>query len=752
LPFLRNHNFVGREDKIDELEDRLFVKQVCQKVALVGLGGVGKTQVALQFAYTVLKKYPDVSVFWIHAQSSETLEQAWRDIANVLKIPGSEDSTKDVRELVKRELSAEKAGRWMLIVDNADDLKILKGPDGKNGILSYLPQSESGLTLFTTRDMETAQALACNSIMDMEKLDSETASNLFRKVLRENISYEEAVVDELLDELDYLPLAITQAAAYININIKLISIRDYLGYLQGTDADLLDIMSEEMSDHTRPENAVNAVARTWLVSFDRILQRDSHAADLLRYISCIAWKAIPRSILPVIKPEARMMRAIGTLCSYSFITIREDKRTYDMHRLVHVAARVWVDQKKMMEETQNRALDHLANIFPTSEHKDRDIWREYIPHAARLRDFKSSENANTRGRLYRRVGRCLQVDGRIRDAVGWLEESLDLRKGLSEDHLDRLSSQYSLAMVYQADGQVQEALQLLEHVVAIGVRVLAEEHPDRLSSQLELARAYHANGQVQKAIKLLEHVVAIEARVLEDDHPDRLNSQQSLARAYRANGQVQKATRLLEHVVAIEARVLEEDHPDRLISQQSLARAYRAGGQVQKAIKLLEHVVAIEARVVEEDHPRRLNSQQELAGTYRVDGQVQKAVQLLEHVVAIRKQVLAEDHPYLLGSQHQLAIAYQSNGQVNEAVRLLEHVVAIEEPMAEDHPDRLTSQHELATAYKANGQAHKAVQLLEYVVAIRKRMLPEDDPRRLASQRSLAIAYRQVNEARLLER
>jgi tetratricopeptide (TPR) repeat protein len=649
-----------------ELEEKLFAKQECQKIALVGLGGVGKTQVALQFVYTVFEKHPDVSVFWIHAQSSETFEQACGEIAKALGILGSEASKKDVKELVKEHLSAEKAGKWMLVVDNADDLKFLEGSDGNDGILDYLPQSESGLALFTTRDKETAQTLACNSIVDMEKLDPATASDLFKKMLtRKDLSYEEAVVDNLLDELDCLPLAITQAAAYININP--ISIHDYLGHLQGTDSDLLYIMSKEMRDSTRHKHAANAVAKTWLVSFDQILHGNADAADLLQYMSCIGWKAIPRSILPVIQPEARMTTAIGTLWSYSFITTRKDNRIYDMHRLVHVAARVWVLQKKKkMEETQTKALDHLSKIFPTEEHKNRDIWREYIPHAARLRDVASGKNANARWRLCLRVGRCLREDNRIRDAVGWLEESYNLTKGLSEDHSDRLISQHELAMAYLANGQVPEAVQLLEHVVAIEARMLARDDPNRLASQHELARAYQANGQVQEAVRLLEHVVAIRVPVLAEEDPARLISQHSLAVAYRTNGQVQEAVRLLEHVVATMKRVSPEDDPYQLTSQHELAVAYHINGQVEEAVRLLEHVVAIKARVLTEDHPYRLGSQHELAVAYRANGQIEEAVQLLEHVVAIEARVLAEDDLTRLASQRSLAIAYQ---QVNE-VRL----------------------------------------------------------------------------------
>lgn len=296
------------------------------------------------------------------------------------------------------------------------------------------------------------------------------------------------VVKKLLVELDCLPLAITQAAAFINVNP--VSIDEYLGHLGGTESNLVYIMSEEMRDSTRYRHAANAVAKTWLVSFDQIVRQDAHAAELLQYMSCIEWKAIPHSILPAIEPEARMTSAIGTLWSYSFITIRDDGKTYDVHRLVHVAARVWIRDKSVVADVQRRALEHLSSIFPSDDYKGREIWREYIPHATRIRDIRGGDHIDARGRLCLKVGRCLRVDGRMRDAVGWFEELRKLRFNMPEDHPHRLASQHELAKAHQDNGQPKEAVRLLEQVVAITNRVLAKDHPFLLASQHNLASAY----------------------------------------------------------------------------------------------------------------------------------------------------------------------------------------------------------------------------------------------------------------------
>ncbi|GAB7336817.1 hypothetical protein MBLNU13_g11325t2 [Cladosporium sp. NU13] len=581
----RNRKFVGRKEELESLQRKLFVDRDCEKVAVVGLGGIGKTQVVLHFAHLVLEEYPGMSVFWVPALSAETFEQAYRKIASLLEIPGAAEGKADVKKLVQGYISGGKAGRWMMIVDNADDMEIMDGTGANEGILQYLPEGDFGSTIFTTRDSRIAQSLAGSDVVELAKMKHPDAVDILRNTLvRKDLLHDEATTARLLNELDYLPLAMTQATAYVNCNK--VSLSGYLDLLQGTEQDVVHILSTEMRDNTRYAQVSSAVAKTWLVSFKQIVQRNGDAAEILRYMSCIEWKSIPHSILPSVPPATRMANAIGILCSYSFIVPRDDEKTYDMHRLVHVAARVWVREDGVMTETQKTALEHLCDIFPSDDYNNREVWRNFIPHASRMRDARNGEHRGAQGALYLKVGRCLLVDGRTREAVGWLEESRDLRADLPENDADRLLTQHVLAMAYQADGQIKDAVRLLEQVVAIRERVLAEDHPNPLASQGVLASAYLANGQVKDAVRLLEHVVAIHKRVLAEDHPNRLVSQHQLASAYLANGRIKDAVRLLEQVVAINERVLAEDHPDRLASQGVLATAYQANGQIEKAVQL----------------------------------------------------------------------------------------------------------------------------------------------------------------------
>ncbi|RYC79958.1 hypothetical protein BFJ63_vAg17156 [Fusarium oxysporum f. sp. narcissi] len=749
VPFSKNDLFVGRDDVLTRLQGLLF-QEGRRKVALVGLGGIGKTQIALQLAYWIKEKKQDYSVFWVPALSRASSEQACMQIMDVCGIPTTDDSS--AVESVRQHLSSKSAGKWLLVVDNADDMQTVMGSKGADtGLYRSLPQSDQGRILFTTRYRKVAVSVAGRNILDVPAMGrGEARSYLNEALIQEISSTDNKVMDHLLTLLAHLPLAITQAAAYMNENQ--ISLTEYLQLFENTDRDRIELLSTEFQDDTRYERSQDPVATTWFISFNQIRKADELASRILMFLAYVEPKAVPQSMLPEGESQQQLTRAIGTLYGYRFLDRRGSSKVFDMHSLVHMAIRSWVAENDLEKEQSQAAIARLSKVFPTNDWENRDVWRQYLPHAIKLLRCTEEDWSEELCELGYRAGRCLLVDGRVTEAVELLEHVVAVEgTTLAENHPDRLASQHALARVYRANGQIKEAVELLQHVVAAHKKTLAENHLDRLASQHALAGAYQANGQIKEAVKLLEHVVTVQETTLAEDHPHRLASQHELARVYEANGQIKEAVKLLEHVVAVQNTTLAEDHPSRLASQHALAGAYLANRQIKEAVELLKHVVAVKEKTLAENHPDRLASQHELARVYEANGQIKEAVKLLEHVVAVQETTLAEDHPDRLASHHALAGVYEANGQIKEAVELLQHVVAAhKKTLAENHPSRLASQHELAGAYRANGQIKEAVELLKHVVTVEETTLAENHPSRLASQHALARAYRangQIAEA-----
>ncbi|KAL2886088.1 Nephrocystin-3 [Ceratocystis lukuohia] len=673
IPFHENLQFVGRQDVLSKLDNRLFTHTGFQQVALVGLGGMGKTQVALKFAYTVKEKYTDCSVFWVTAASIDGFRNSCKELTATLGIETSDGD--DPRILVKDYLDANKCGKWLLILDNVDDNSLFNAVAKESRISDFLPQSREGRIMFTTRSRTVSWLAVKSDSLELEEMSSEELTTILMRSMEvhndQSYIHDEHSINELLDELCHLPLAVAQAADYMAINQ--IPVAEYLELLRDSNEEKVELLTHHHPDNVHLEDSQGAVATTWLITFRQIQKTSSDAVDLLRFIAKVEAKAIPQTMLPGSENKKSVVDAIGILLAYGFIRKQKTNDLFDMHSLVHLTTQLWSEGLGDDEEHSLTVFDHMASIFPSDEWENRFLWRQYLPHALRVLGNKEASGESVT-ELEFKVGLCLCTDGNFRSAVELFEHVVNVREALAADDPSRLVSQHELARAYLNDGQIKKAISMFEHVVDVN-EALATDHPHRLAYQHGLARAYLGDGQIKKAISMFEHVMNVN-EALATDHPHRLASQHSLARAYLRDGQIKKAISMFEHVVDVQ-KALAADHPSRLTSQHELAAAYLDDGQIKKAISMFEHVVNVREALAADD-PSRLVSQHELAQAYLDDGQIKKAIPMFEHVVKTDEKALAADNPNRLKSQHWLAQAYLRDGQIKKAISMLEHVVELD--------------------------------------------------------------------------
>ena len=272
----------------------LFAKDYTTRIAITGLGGVGKIQLVLELLYRTKEKHKHCSIIWIPATNMESLYQAYLDVARQLGILGLEDEKTDVKRLVQRHLSKENVGQWLLVFDNADDIDMWiakhgseQEPDGGScRLIDYLPRNEQSCILFTTRDRKTALKLAPQNVVEVLEMDEEVAKRLLQNcLLNPDLINNRQDTTVLLAELAYLPLAIVQAAAYINENG--IALADYLLLLADQEEEVIDLLSEEFEDNGRYRDVKSPVATTWLISFEQIRRRDPFGRRLpIIYVLC----------------------------------------------------------------------------------------------------------------------------------------------------------------------------------------------------------------------------------------------------------------------------------------------------------------------------------------------------------------------------------------------------------------------------------------------------------------------------------
>ncbi|PHH51899.1 Nephrocystin-3 [Ceratocystis fimbriata CBS 114723] len=629
IPFHENLGFVGRQDVLSELDNRLFTHTGFQQVALVGLGGMGKTQVALKFAYTVKEKYTDCSVFWVTAATIDGFRNSCKELAAALGI--DEFDCEDPRILVKNYLDANVCGKWLLVLDNVDDASLFDALAKEDRIGTFLPQSDEGRIMFTTRSKSVSWLAVKTDSLELKEMSSEELTTILMRSMEvhndQSYIHDEHSINELLDELCHLPLAVAQAADYMAINQ--IPVAEYLELLRDSNEENVQLLNYSHIDDIRIDNSHGAVATTWLITFQQIQKSSPDAVNLLRFIANVEPKAIPQTMLPGFDKKKSLVDAIGILLEYGFIRRRKGPGMFDMHSLVHWITQVWCNGLRNKKEQRLDVLNHMTSIFPQDDWENRFLWRQYLPHALRVIEIeKASERSIPM--LAFKVSQCLQQDGNILASVKLLEYVCKMEgEALAADHPSHLMSQEVLAGAYLEDGQTEKAVSMLEHVVMTKQEILAADHPSRLASQNALARAYLEDGQTEKAVSMLEHVVMTKQEALAADHPSLLMSQEVLAGAYIEDGQTEKAVSMLEHVVMTKQEILAADHPSRLASQNALARAYHAGGQIEKAVALLERVVEVDHKAPAAVHPDRLASQHQLAKEHYAYSQSQVTIELL---------------------------------------------------------------------------------------------------------------------------
>jgi len=342
VPFGRNRDFVGRESILAQLLESIPPgrnKDDCQWTAIEGLGGVGKTQIALEAAFRVRREHPDCSIFWVPAVDATSFENAYREIGRRLNVKGIEEDKADIKALVKAGLSQDSVGSWLLIIDNADDIALLF--DGGAGLLDYLPFNLNGSILLTTRNHEVLTKLdvPSQSIIAPAEMSRAEAVELLEKNLKES-QRDTPSTTSLLDFLANLPLAIKQASAYM---AKIgISASKYLDHCRSSDKSMIKLLSKDFEDRGRYKTIRNPIATTWLISFEQISRDNQLAAFYLRFMCFLAEKDIPVSLLPEADDELEMVEAIATLKAYAFIGPRKGEDSFDMHRLVRLAMQNWL--------------------------------------------------------------------------------------------------------------------------------------------------------------------------------------------------------------------------------------------------------------------------------------------------------------------------------------------------------------------------------------------------------------------------
>ncbi|KAF2621980.1 kinesin light chain 1 [Macroventuria anomochaeta] len=653
LPFPRNELFVGRTDELRSLEQYLLVPNTHRRRTIYGLGGCGKSALAIEFAYRALATRARL-LFWVPAISQESFELAYREIGVRLRIPGIADDNADVKKLVQETLSSEGADDWLMIVDNVDDHEVLLSKTNSGSkptrLSDYLPRSDRGAILFTTRSRKVAGALTPSSVLRLDDMSKGEARQLLTQQTTEQaLCGDETAVDELLETLTCLPLAIVQAAAFMNTND--VSVSGYLALFRDADAQA-ELFNECFADPSRYAELDSTIAKTWHISFDQVRKQDPLAAEYLSFMSCIDRVNIPQLLLPPGASMVQQTKALGTLTGYAFITERlqttqeSDKdRFFDMHRLVHMTSACWLDAHGERAVWVDAAVARLEELVPYGGHEFK-VWTAYLPHAIHVAGMHGIVDEAASAGLLDRVGRCQASFGQYSAAETTHRQALSLREEvLGEKHPDTLMSMNNVATALSGQGQYIKAEKMLRKTLELREEVLGEKHPSTLVSMNNLAVALNEQGDYAEAEKMHRETFKLRKGVLGEKHPDTLVSMNNVATALSGQGQYIKAEKMLRKTLELREEVLGEKHPSTLAGMNNLAEALSSQGKYVEAEKMHRKTFELSKEVLGEKHPSTLASMNNLACLLVKLLRYDDSGNLYEQACAAYVTVLGKNHP-----------------------------------------------------------------------------------------------------------
>jgi len=682
----RNPGFTGRDALLATVQQRLLARDRAVVQALQGMGGVGKTQLAIEYAHRFGESY-DIA-WWVNAEQAGLIGDQFAALGAALGCVQPGAGTEAVRAAVLADLH--QRDRWLLVFDNAERPADLAG---------WLPGG-GGHVLITSRERGWAEIAAPVEVDVLARAESVA-------ILADRVTgLEAADADRLAAQLGDLPLAVAQAAGFMAETGM--PAPQYLDLLRTQAGKLLD---QPAAGSFYPRSLAAATR----LAAERLDSEDPAAAQLASLCAFLAPEPIPEDLFtsaPGELPDELAARAADPLAWRQTLAqlarqslARIDQRGLVMHRLTQAILR-----DRLTPEQAATIRGCTEAILAAADPGDPGNpvtwlrWAQLMPHLLAA-DLAATESRDLR---WIACNACwyLLARGDTRTAY---DLAADLRQHwrgqLGDDDENTWATATYLAWALRNMGRYAEARKLGQDTLDRYRRVLGEDDPSTLSSANNLASDLRYLGQYQAARDLDQDTLDRYRRVLGEDNPYTLRSAILLANDLRYLGENQAARDLDQDTLDRCRRVLGEDHPDTLHSVNNLALDLWYLGEHQAARDLDQDTLARYQRVLGEDHPDTLRSAGNLAADMRALGEYQAARDLDENALACYRRVLGEDHPDTLRSAGNLAADMRDLGEYQAARDLDEDTLArCRRVLGEDHPDTLTSADNLAADLRALGE------------------------------------------------
>ena len=712
LPFnnLPNRNiyFTGRENVLDTIESSFIQNNGVFSIS--GLGGIGKTQIAIEYAYRYSGLYN--SIWLINAETDDSLFSDLLKFAEIKCGLEAATATPDIVIETVRRWTAHNRD-WLFIFDNAEEYSTLK---------KYLPQNNAGQgkVIITSRnefwDKTGSKALEVNIFSEAE------AVQFLRN--RTQIKNHDETAKVLNNVLGALPLALEHGAAYISEND--ITFKKYI--------ELFDKYKTELLEQGLSKNEIS-VAATWQVSINKI--NIEAARQLLYMCSYYASENINLDTLilsneylveplgAVVADELEINNIVKELRRYSLVSM--SNRNLSIHRLLQESVMHNIGPVTEYLECCFTHINKLMNGNNYRTKEGRDTARLLLPHAFAVFNYIESSGVqqDETHNLCSKIAYGLSEFALYTESIKFYHKAISIReKVLGKEHPKTAATYNNIASVYSRQGDYPKALEWHQKAFAIHKKVLDKDHPDIATTYNNIAVVYDRQGDYPKALEWYKKALAIREKVLGKEHPDTATTYNSIAVVYSRQGDYPKALEWYKKALAISEKVLWKEHPDTATTYNNIAFVYSSQGDYSKALECYQKALVIREKVLGKEHPDTATTYNNTAYMYSSQGDYPKALEWYQKALTICEKVLGKEHPDTATTYNNIAFVYSSQGDHPKALEWYQKSLAISEKvLGKEHPCIATTYNNIAGVFDNQGDYPKALEWYQKALAISERCL-----------------------------
>jgi tetratricopeptide (TPR) repeat protein len=782
IPTYESH-FVERtflkdiEDKLSTIDISTLVitehKSNIAKTTLKGMGGIGKTRLACEYAKKHEKEYLS-GVYFINAFSKENVHvQVYQFAIEKNLIDKEEKNQSVILEKVKKWMKEN--DNWLFILDNVEHYKNIED------LLKYdtdIFVNSKRHFIITSRktypQLEDIDLTVFNEVEAKEFFRTHTGKDFDTGL--EPDKYAESIAKEL----GYLPLALEQAASYIKKHKK-----SYQEYYKLIKMSLLEILRKgDYESETLPVQA------TFNISIRMI--ENEETKQLLNLCSFFApdnihcsWfidankqlKSYSPSLQEKIKNNEEYKKILNELAEYSLVRIEDNK--ISIHRLTQEVVKKSLKDKD--DNEQKKWINCCIDILDKQRNSDfskaelRSLFTEMTPHILSVTVYPCLERQEEVANLYvflgygfvklanydealkyfqkalavwkkllgiehpstaasyNHIGFVYYNQGDYANALEYYQNALDIReKVLGKEHFDIAISYNNIGGIYNEQGDYPKALEYYQKALEIQEKVLGKEHLDTAISYNNIGGIYNRQGDYANALKYFQMALDIREKLLGKEHPDTARSYNNIGIIYNRQGNYLNALEYDQKALAIQEKVLGKEHPDTATSYNNIGFVYYNQGNYPKALEYYQMALDIYENVLGKEHPDTAISYNNIGGIYNEQGDYPKALKYYQMALDIYKNVLGKEHPSTARSYINIGGIYYYQGNYPKALKYYQMALNIyENVLGKEHPDTATSYNNIGGIYNEQGDYPKALKYYQMALDIYEKILGKKHPNTL---------------------